>query len=439
MLKSNTCILGAGWAGLLVANELTGNKVNNVSILEAEKLEKLGGLLKSETIEGFTFDIGGPHLLFSKNESILSEVLEILKPNYSKRIRNNYVLHNGKFIPYPFENGAYMLKPDERINIAKGIIDQMLYISENRNWKPETFLDWVNGFFGDYMAHQYLIPYNRKIWKRPLEKMAADWVFSPGRLPFPKLDDILLTVAGIFNTGYKEQAYFYYPDDGGISSLFNSLRNKVLLKGAKIIADKRVNSIKVNTNGTFYINNELIADRIISTIPLPELLISLDDGDNYKELVRRFDYNSVVIVGVALKEKTPNQTSVYVPDSRIIFHRYTWMSSLVPPKDLEGSNLIAEITLPKGEVVDLQNITKKVIEGLLMIGVVKDEASIMFTRVWFNKYGYPIYTLDHNQVRDEAFRILKQYNISSVGRWGSWHYWNTDMVYKAVKEIQVFR
>ena len=413
--------------------------INRVSILEAEKLEKLGGLLKSETIEGFTFDIGGPHLLFSKNESILSEVLEILKPNYSKRIRNNYVLHNGQFIPYPFENGAYMLKPDERINIAKGIIDRMLYISENKNWKPETFLDWVNGFFGDYMAHQYLIPYNRKIWKRPLENMAADWVFSPGRLPFPKLDDILLTVAGIFNTGYKEQAYFYYPDDGGISSLFNSLRNRVLLKGAKIIADKRVNTIKVDTNGKFYINNELIADRIISTIPLPELLISLDDGDNYKELVRRFDYNSVVIVGVALKEKTPNQTSVYVPDSRIIFHRYTWMSSLVPPKDQKGSNLIAEITVPKGEIVDLQNITKKVIEGLLMIGVVKDEASIMFTRVWFNKYGYPIYTLDHNQVRDEAFRILKQYNISSVGRWGSWHYWNTDMVYKAVKEIQVFR
>lgn len=170
-----------------------------------------------------------------------------------------------------------------------------------------------------------------------------------------------------------------------------------------------------------------------------ELMPSLDDGRNYEELAGKFDYNSVVIVGIAIRAKTPNQTTVYVPDSRIIFHRYTWMSSLIPPKERDNSNLIAEVTVPKTEDADLNDIVKMVINGFIDIGVIKDESSILFTKVWFNKYGYPIYSLDHNEIRGEAFRILDNYGIKTVGRWGSWHYWNTDMVYKAVNDIFVLR
>ena len=91
--------------------------------------------------------------------------------------------------------------------------------------------------------------------------------------------------------------------------------------------------------------------------------------------------------------------------------------------------------MPKGKKVDLGTIVKEVIKGLLDIGVIEDESSILFTRVWFNRYGYPIYSLDHNEVREEAMNILKKYGIKSVGRWGSWHYWNTDMVVKAVNSM----
>lgn len=432
MREFKTCILGSGWSGLLVANRITETGIKDIALIEASKPSEMGGLLKTEEIDGFTFDCGGPHLLFSRDEKILSEITGILEPNYSKRVRNNFVFYKDQFIAYPFENGVYQLNPEERVKMVKGIIDRMLYIARNWNWKPENFLDWITGFFGDHMADQYLIPYNEKIWKRPLDKMAADWVFSPGRLPFPDLENMLLTVAGIPNTGYKEQAYFYYPITGGIASLFNSLHERLLVRGAEIIAGEKVVSVKINSDHTFIINNKIMANKVISTIPLPELLMSLDDGNNYEELAGKFDYNSVVVVGVAIRGKTPNHTAVYIPDSKIIFHRYTWMSSLVPPIDQDSSNLIAEVTVPKGEKVDLQNIVKEVVKGLLGIGVIEDESSILFTRVWFNKYGYPIYSLDHNEVRGETMKILEKNAIESIGRWGSWHYWNTDMVYKAV-------
>lgn len=113
------------------------------------------------------------------------------------------------------------------------------------------------------------------------------------------------------------------------------------------------------------------------------------------------------------------------------------MSSLIPPKEQDNSNIIAEVTAPKDEDINLENVVKRVIKGLLDMDVIEDESSVLFTRAWFNKYGYPIYSLNHNEVRQEAIKILDDYGIKTVGRWGSWHYWNTDMVYKAVSEMNL--
>lgn len=208
MLKFNTCILGAGWAGLLIAKRIIEGNITDVDLIEASKKWELGGLLRSEQIDGFTFDCGGPHLLFSRDEKILSEIMKILMPNYSKRERNNFVLYKGQFIQYPFENGLYQIEPEERVRIVKGIIDRMLYIAKHEDWKPKHFLECITGFFGDRMANECLIPYNQKIWKRPLNQIAADWVFSPGRLPFPELENMLSTVAGIPNIGIMNRRIF---------------------------------------------------------------------------------------------------------------------------------------------------------------------------------------------------------------------------------------
>ena len=223
MNKYDEIILGGGWAGLLYADMKVSEHNRKIAIIEKESENNKGGLLRTEIIDGLTFDTGGPHLLFSRDANIISKIIELLGDNVSKRERNNCVLYGDKFIPYPFENGLYKLDPYLRVNFVKGIIDRMIFIAKNSEWKPSNFKDWITGFFGDIMAREYLIPYNSKIWKRPLENMAADWIFTPGRLPFPQLEDMIKAAAGLPSIGYKEQAYFYYPNRGGIQSLFNSL------------------------------------------------------------------------------------------------------------------------------------------------------------------------------------------------------------------------
>jgi len=252
------------------------------------------------------------------------------------------------------------------VNISKfvrGIVERMIYMAKNKDWKPETFLDWITGFFGDYMADEYLIPYNKKIWKRPLEKMAVDWVFTPGRLPFPDLEAMIKSAAGIQNIGYEEQAHFYYPKRGGIQSLYNSLFDKVISDGAEIVENERITNIDRLSNGNFSINGKIEARNLVNTIPLPEILSLLDKQGQNGNLASKFDYNSVVIVGVALNSKTPEQTAIYIPDPNVIFHRYTWMSSLIPSLDPNKSNLIAEITVPKGGTIDSNRIELETIKN----------------------------------------------------------------------------
>ncbi|HDD26702.1 MAG TPA: FAD-dependent oxidoreductase, partial [Acidilobales archaeon] len=70
------CIIGGGLAGLSLAYYLVSLGVKDVVIIE--KSEVPGGLLTTKHIRGYTFDVGGSHIIFSKDKEILNEMLYIL-------------------------------------------------------------------------------------------------------------------------------------------------------------------------------------------------------------------------------------------------------------------------------------------------------------------------------------------------------------------------
>ena len=74
-------------------------KGENITIFEKES--KCGGLLHSIKRDGFTFDIGGSHILFSRNEKLLKYLLDILNNNYKMNTRNTKILFKNKYVRYP--------------------------------------------------------------------------------------------------------------------------------------------------------------------------------------------------------------------------------------------------------------------------------------------------------------------------------------------------
>jgi len=417
-------ILGCGWAGVLVAGRWGG--------LCIDKDVEVGGLLKSVVVDGFTVDVGGSHVIFSRDREVLEEMLELLGDNVWAVERRAFVLLGGLFVPYPLENGLYVLPPEERAEALVSFLE--VYMSMGEGWRPRNFEEWVRAF-GKWIAEKYLIPYNEKIWKRPLSEIDVDWVYTPGRLPVPDWRAVAKAAAGVPTVGYVEQAKFYYPLRGGIQALYNAARKRAEERGARFVQGEPVESVVVK-GGVVVVNGRYRAERVVSTIPLPELIEALEPNDELKEYAARFDYNSVAVVAVAVDKEAPDMHWVYVPDRDVVFHRYVWLSNYSPYNAPRGKSLLlAEVTLPPGQAAG-EWLVDRAVRDLARLGVV-EEKDILFARAWFHKYGYPIHRIGTAPAREFVIRRLAQMGIAAVGRWGTWKYLNMDMVLKQVKELKL--
>jgi protoporphyrinogen oxidase len=427
-MSCDFAVLGCGWAGAVAAMLLKERfPASSLLVLEAEERE--GGLLRSENVSGFTFDVGGSHVMFSRNQATLEEMLTLLNGNYVKHERRTFIRLGERLVPYPLETGLYALPPEER---ADALIDLLeAWLSREPSWTPKTLEEWIRGFFGKWIAERYLIPYNEKVWKRPLSQISADWVYTPGRLPVPDWRDVARAAAGVRVVGYVEQSVFYYPLKGGIQALFDAALQRAGGR-AIVVRGERVAEVR-KSGGRWLINGKYSAKKVVSTIPLPELVNALDPPSDICKSAAGLDYNRVVVVGVGLKGRAPEQHWVYVPQKDVIFHRYAWVSNYSPCNAPQTrSALIAEVTVPRSVPVDKRELAERVVNDLEKLGVVRGE-EVEVVGVWVHEYGYPVYRLDHNERREEVLRWLSELGLASVGRWGSWHYWNMDRVFEAVK------
>jgi len=440
MKSVDIAILGGGIASVYSAF-LLSKRFPNSNIIIIEACNKLGGLLRSESINCFTFDIGGSHVIFSENIRILRTILSFLKGGWLSHKRKTYIRIDNLYIPYPFENGIFILPSQKRAEILISFIEALIERSKDLEWRPKNLKEWIYGFFGKSIADLYLIPYNEKIWKRELNEIDSDWVYIPGRLPIPDWRDVVRSAIGISTQGYYEQLTFYYPRRGGIQALLQAILNKINRRKVKVLTNFRVKEIRKCKN-SWIINNRIRTKKIVSTIPLRELVMTMDAPSHVIKASNQLDYNQVLIVGIALNDKAPNEHWIYVPNKSIIFHRYAWISNYSPENAPPGrSSLIAEITVPPNVQVDEQfkhKVLHKVIDGLMNLDVISNDRKIIFAKVWHHQYGYPVYRLRHSKYRDEVLSWLKEQGVISIGRWGSWHYWNIDKIINSIN-VELFK
>ncbi|MEI8344899.1 MAG: NAD(P)-binding protein, partial [Candidatus Omnitrophota bacterium] len=198
-------ILGGGLSGVSFQYFLK----HNSEVLEAQ--EVVGGLCRTFQKDGFSYDIGG-HILYSKDADWMAWVRRLLASNCRECRRANQVLYKGRYVKYPFENGLGGLEKEEAYECLIGYL-------QNPYPKPSNFREWIYHTFGKGIAEKYLIPYNEKIWKYPLERMGLEWV---ERVPKPPACDIVKSALGLETEGYLHQLNFLYPKEGGIQSFVQS-------------------------------------------------------------------------------------------------------------------------------------------------------------------------------------------------------------------------
>ncbi|MBW9223595.1 NAD(P)/FAD-dependent oxidoreductase [Methanothermococcus sp. SCGC AD-155-E23] len=424
-------ILGGGLSGLSLGYYLNQKEYD---FLILEKESECGGLMKSVNIDGFTFDVGGSHIIFSKDKEILNFMVSLLGDNVVKNRRNTKILYKGRYVKYPFENGLADLPKQDNFECLYYFIQNLLKKEKGELKPPTNLKEWFYYTFGKGIGEKYLIPYNEKIWKYPLDQISTVWV---ERIPQPPVEDIIKSSLGISTEGYTHQLYFYYPKFGGIQSLIKALEDYVK---DKIITNFEVKSVK-KEDGKWIVSNgkeELEFDKLISTIPLQELLKTLNVPEDVMDAVRNLKFNSIITVGIGVDKPKINDFSwLYIADKDILPHRVSFPSNYSPYVAPNGkSSILAEITYREGDEISKMSeneIVEKTVEDLDKLGIInKDDITLTF--LYKFKYAYVIYDLKYRDNLTKIFEYLQRIGIDSIGRFGSWSYANMDAVIRMVKD-----
>ena len=419
-------ILGGGLAGLLLAYEL---KKLGIRATVIEKEPTVGGLCRSLNVNGYTFDYGS-HILFSKDKALLEYLLKFLNGNYISHYRNTKILYKGKLVKYPFENGLHDLDINERYECVIDFINAYIARNYEKKTPPQNFKEWCYYVFGKSISEKYLIPYNEKIWKRPLEEISLEWV--GGRVPNPPFEDILKSALGIPTEGYTHQLNFYYPLRGGIQALVEGIASK--LDRSQILTEFEVKTLKIEDQ-KFYISNgkkELEFDKVISSIPLLELIKAIKNvPKDIVNISRRLQYNSLVVIMLGLPKSAilvKNVHWLYVPHEGI-FHRISFLhnySQHMAPKN-KGS-ILAEVSIPNGKKPNLKEILEITKEDLEKLCIIKNKEDTEIEHAEYVKYAYIVYDHAYTISRETIIKYLKSIGIDVLGRFGSWKYLNMDAV-----------
>lgn len=429
-----TLILGGGLTGITLARLLC-EQGEDVLVLEQE--QQAGGLCRSLVADGFTFDTGGSHIIFSRDIEVLSFIHAVLGENRGERERNTKILYKGRYVKYPFENALSELPPEDCYTCLHEFI-KTLIASEKGVLPPiENFRDWILQTFGDGIADAYLIPYNTKIWNYPPEKMSAHWV--EGRVPRPPVEDILKSAVGIATEGYTHQAVFSYPVTGGIEALIHAMMVPV---SDQIKTGFKVQTVREVSGGYEVSDGEetIYGDRLISTIPLQNFVRVLSDiPEKVSEAISGLKYNAVVTIGIGKTGEVPPYSWAYIPDPSISkANRISFPSNFSDTTAPPGcSSVLAEITYNPGDSIDQMtddDIKTHVIGSLTDMGILNpgEVKTCLITR---NEFAYVVYDLDYQKNISLIHDYFQNRGISLIGRFSRFEYLNMDGIIRSVLDF----
>lgn len=407
-------IIGGGLSGICLQRFLKKNS----EVLEKE--DRPGGLCRTFHKDRFFYDIGG-HILFSKDKKIIQFIKAVLAQNINHCRRNNKILFKNRYIKYPFENGLSELEKKDNYDCLIGYF-------KNKYTKPKNFKEWIYYTFGYGIAKNYLVPYNQKIWKIPLEKIGVEWI---ERIPRPPVEDIVKSAIGIETEGYLHQLYFSYPLNGGIEGLIRAL----IKNGSSITTGFNVEKIRRERNTWFVFDGKRKKqyDKLILTIPVNKAVKCLT-GVPTKVLnaAASLRYNSVRIVLIGLKnESLMDKSAIYIPGKKCLAHRICFMGyfskNMVP---YGYSSLVAEITTRKGHAlynVSDSALIQMVIKDLCKIGII-EKNEIVTTDIKNIEYAYVLHDLKHKKNMEILKKFFASIGIELLGRFGEFEYINMDEV-----------
>jgi protoporphyrinogen oxidase len=410
-------IVGAGLTGLSTAYYLEQNGFFDYTLIERNT--RPGGLLRSESVNGFTFDYTG-HFLHCSDQTFrqfLNDVVGFEKLAQITRLSS--IFSHNTYTDYPFQMNLYGLPLDVVTECIEEYAQRPSHIR-----KPTTFYTWVLKHFGRGFGKHFFFPFNRKLAAYDVRHMRPTWT---GRfVPNTNLHTIIagaLAAKVQSNVGYNSS--FYYPINGGIELVIKQL---ITTLNTSIQTSQIITEIDPLTKTITYANGAHERYKtLISTMPLNQLLelITTSSRAPLHRYASKLHCNAIININLGFATQLPHQWHwVYFPEKHYPWHRLGFWHSICPRLAPTGhSSLYAEFSYLNKQTSSHQlndKIGQTIDKILDFLGL--SECHIIAKNILYLNHAYVIYDTWRERNIHKILDSLRAMDIYSIGRYGAWKY-----------------
>ncbi len=429
-------VLGGGLAGLSAAHALAraGHPVQVI-----EKGARPGGLARTVSHQGFSYDLGG-HRILTDLPEIQRLVEELLGDDLLVVERRSQILLRGRRVTYP-------LRPANAL-AGLGIRTSAAVLADYagrriRSWlrppRIRSLEDWVVTHYGRAMFDLYFREYSEKVWGRPCQQIDSDWVAQ-------RIDGLSLGQA-IKSAFCRRPARgiktltdtFLYPRQG-IGQLADRLTAAIERHGATVRTGTPVRTVVHDGRrigavllGSGQWRSMLSADRFVSTIPITALVAAMrpPPPPEVRAAAAAISFRALLTVTVFLRRRQATDlTWMYLPEKRIPFGRIheprNWSAAMAPAG---FTHLVAEYFCDQDDGTWRTPDDRLIADTaaiLARLGILRPE-EVTGGHVLRIPHAYPVFDLDYRRHVEVIRSYLARFrNLSLAGRSGTFSYLNMD-------------
>ena len=438
--ERHVVVIGGGPAGLTAAYELgRRSDRHRPTVLEAGTL--VGGISRTESHEGYRFDIGG-HRFFTKVTEVEEMWHEVLGEDLITRPRLSRIFYRGKFYDYPLRifNALGNIGAYEATRIMLSYAKWRVRPSATE----DSFEQWVINRFGGRLYMHFFRSYTAKVWGIDPKDIRADWAAQRIKnLSLPKAVWNAMTGANDTASLIEE---FQYPRLGP-GMMWEKTAELVEAKGGevrmrspvtRVLRDgNRVTGVEVTPwteeegTGAPYV---VTGDAFVNSMALGDLIHAFDPPPPPEVVAaaERLRYRDFLIVTLVLDRPDPfpdNWIYVHAPGVKVgrIQNFRAWSPEMLPNPD--SASIGMEYFCQEGDglwTMDDDALRELAASEIEEIGLAKAE-DVTGAFVIRQPKAYPVYDTHYQEALEVISDWIKTLeNFETAGRNGLHRYNNQD-------------
>jgi protoporphyrinogen oxidase len=416
-VEADVVVIGGGIAGLTVGAMLGSRAV----VLEAAA--RPGGLVRTDNVHGWWFDrvLHLMHFADPPTEALvrslpMGETLAACPPEA-------YVQTPAGLVRYPFQLHLAGLEAPVRDRCLRDFVAATRIAGP----PPANYREQLLSTFGRGMCEAFYLPYNRKMWRRPLEDLATSgfqW-----NLTRPDVDQVVAGAGGADGAAqaYNRNGWYPRPPAGapyrGMELMSRGLAERV----ADLRPRHQVTAIDPAAR-VVSCAGRLFRYRVacVSTAPLPATVAMCTGAPaGLRSACDALPRNRVRSVALCVVGPRPAGFGLwrYYVDESLPFTRLVLMTGFDPLlAPSHGWGLLAEVTeRAEDRPRPTADLTAEVVRGVRRLGLL-DGSTVVDSRVFDNDPAYVVFTPSSIETTVRACAYLRSCGILPLGRYGRWEY-----------------